>query len=586
MARDIMKDLSFGDMLITPGYEVVFAIGTTYSLSLDALLSVPIAFGMLDELNESTRNNPYYILESIRRSSDKFVLFCNQGGIAVPNDIRNVYSLLECSIFEVFCKDNPTANFHPKVWIIKERNKENEGDLQMKVIVMSRNLTFDNSLDVAATLTAKIRDHTTKYAIKHVPLKTWVEWLMDYASTERSHKMREILEDIDCLDAFNVDEPFENYDFYPIIYGKKDELLERAMQGSSMAIISPFIDITTLRRLNKRCTRGRKLLITRKEYVDKAIFNEYTGDNDEIYAVNDSMIDNDFGAINLHAKIYVVSYPLIANAIYLFLGSANATFSAFDRNSEFLLRLQFKRGQHVMDRYLNEFINDKEKCFEPLTEPGIEEREQNEYSKAELGIKALLNAGIKAKAIVDDNNGKATVKITCKVPKNDVTYKLAPLQALGLEQMLNHENVFKDLDVIQLSEFYKLTAICKDDEVMVVVKIRTRGIPENRNQLILQSIVNTKEKFLNYVALMLSDDAEDLLYEIERLKKSRECKTGDTTVSIALYERLLSAAYNNPKQLEDINKFVMDMKSSGNVDESFLQMYDKFMKIIKQLKRI
>lgn len=580
-----MKDLSFGEMLVTPGYEVVFAIGTTYSLSLEALLSVPIAFGMLDELNDSTRNNPYYILESIRRSSDKFVLFCNRGSIAVPTDVRNVYSLLEDSIFEVCNKENESANFHPKVWIIKEQNKENIDDLQLKVMVMSRNLTFDNSLDVAATLTAKIKERKTKFKQKHAPLKNWIEWLTSYASTTKKHRMREILEDIDYLDAFNVEAPFEDYDFFPIIFGKKDDQLEQYMQGSTMAIISPFIDITTLKRLNKRCTRYKKVLITRKEYVDQKILDEYTGENRAIYAVNDSMLDNDFGAINLHAKTYVVGYPLYESAIYLFLGSANATCSAYDRNTEFLLRLRFRRGRNVMDNYLEEFINDKDRCFEQLNAPGVIMREPDEYSIAELGIKHLLNGGIKAKATVP-GGVKALLKITCKVPENGLTYRIAPLQVLGKEKKLEDETIFKDLDVVQLSDFYKLSAKSEKETVSVVVKIETTGIPKNRNQLIVQNIVDTKEKFLDYVTLMLSDNAEDLLYEMECTQKNKSGKGNDVSTTTALYEQLLRVASDNPKQLEDVNKFVLDMQSSGKVDVTFKQMFDQFMKIIKQLKHI
>ena len=45
---DTLKDLLYSDLLQpSPGYEVRFAVGVTYSLSFEGLLSVPMAFGML-----------------------------------------------------------------------------------------------------------------------------------------------------------------------------------------------------------------------------------------------------------------------------------------------------------------------------------------------------------------------------------------------------------------------------------------------------------------------------------------------------------------------------------------------------------
>ena len=52
MAESYFKSLMYGDMLNSPGYEVEFAVGLTYSLDLEALISVPISFGMLGDSEE------------------------------------------------------------------------------------------------------------------------------------------------------------------------------------------------------------------------------------------------------------------------------------------------------------------------------------------------------------------------------------------------------------------------------------------------------------------------------------------------------------------------------------------------------
>ena len=44
---NMMQDLIYGDVLSTPGYDVEFAVGTTYSLDMKALLIVPYSLGCL-----------------------------------------------------------------------------------------------------------------------------------------------------------------------------------------------------------------------------------------------------------------------------------------------------------------------------------------------------------------------------------------------------------------------------------------------------------------------------------------------------------------------------------------------------------
>lgn len=42
MAKEQLNDYTYGEMLVTPGYDVDFAVGTTYSINPQALLVVPM----------------------------------------------------------------------------------------------------------------------------------------------------------------------------------------------------------------------------------------------------------------------------------------------------------------------------------------------------------------------------------------------------------------------------------------------------------------------------------------------------------------------------------------------------------------
>ena len=93
---DLANDrLSYSELLRPDaGYTLDFAVGMTYSLDLEVLLGVPVSLGMLDETDSGSMSSPLFILEAIRKSSDRIALFCNAGCIKLPDRIQSVYSLL------------------------------------------------------------------------------------------------------------------------------------------------------------------------------------------------------------------------------------------------------------------------------------------------------------------------------------------------------------------------------------------------------------------------------------------------------------------------------------------------------------
>lgn len=96
-----------------PGYDLEFAVGMTYSLDMEALLGVPVSLGMFEDYDSSATQNPFFLLEAIRKCSDKLAIFCNADGIKMPQNIRPVYALLENSIFPVSLECNAYINLSP-----------------------------------------------------------------------------------------------------------------------------------------------------------------------------------------------------------------------------------------------------------------------------------------------------------------------------------------------------------------------------------------------------------------------------------------------------------------------------------------
>ena len=50
MANNIMNDLMFNQVLMSDGYVVDFAIGTTYGLDMESLLSIPLTMELMKQL--------------------------------------------------------------------------------------------------------------------------------------------------------------------------------------------------------------------------------------------------------------------------------------------------------------------------------------------------------------------------------------------------------------------------------------------------------------------------------------------------------------------------------------------------------
>lgn len=127
-------------------YHLDFAALTTFSLDLEALLALPLAVlahsdGGVDELLA----DPLLLLEALRRAGDRIHVFVDEARIAIPRVPRALYAMLESSVHPVHAPNG--GSFHPKVWVARF---ESEGQPSLlRVAVLSRNLTFDRSWDVA-----------------------------------------------------------------------------------------------------------------------------------------------------------------------------------------------------------------------------------------------------------------------------------------------------------------------------------------------------------------------------------------------------------------------------------------------------
>lgn len=591
-----MNDLVYNEIVASPGYELEFAVGTTYSLDAEAFLAIALSFARLGDVSEADFQSPLRLLEGLRQANNRVAIFCNRGGLQPPVRKNSLYAMLDKSVFEMADerKGCELANFHPKIWIIKERSIDNREKLQIKLIVLSRNLTKDTSLDVAVSMSAPLGVRTNaELKRKHQPLKDLLLILAEKANKDKKSKIKKLANDLDAMGAFELEAPYEGYDFLPVHFGKSlNESIDfqSELPGERMAVVSPFIDVETLNWLNSFRQKQEKVLITRLDSLTPEIMELYSGDSREVWVMSQIAELNDIQPMNLHAKMYF-SWGPKTGGIHLWLGSANATHNGFYRNSEFLLKLTLKRGRGQFEDFKTQFCDEKKQMCELITSLPETEPAKVDYSFAVSVRKNLISRNNLCAEVIECD-GSYSVIITAKRIKNIKGHiSVAPIQEPYNQAELSpqlHQCKIAIAKPSHLSEFYILKVTPDDktvEPVKMAIKISTKGIPEDRDDQIFRSLIDTREKFLNYVEMMITDRPQELA---ALLTHNSELSTNvalsrPNNRSNTLYESLLRIAATNPERLEDVQELVnrLDCKV---VPESFAQMCAKFKQSIKKLR--
>lgn len=565
---DVANDrLSYGELLRPEvGYSLDFAAGLTYSLDLEALLGVPVSLGLLEDADDELMRSPLYILEAIRKSADRIAIMCNAGSIKLPDKIQSVYSLLEESVYEVKLKNR--SNFHPKLWVLKYTN--DEGDSYINLLVLSRNLTFDASLDLCISMRGKVGRARRK---KNQPLADMLLFAAQYAG-KKAEQLQALAEDVLYVAQFEVEHPFADYEFFPMgIDGYAGEDVGLFGSKYDLFAVSPFLSDDVVQRLTQ-CP-GRKMLVTRKSSVTKKVMEVF----EHTYITKDVMTDNEFGAKqDIHAKLY---FTTTYEKNYLYIGSANASHNAFSRNVECLLRLEYKPYAIGYKLFCQDFLPTENCPFEELTVlPEIQPKDEK-LKQVEEALREAVYA-LKKAAVTADGAGY-TITVDAKELKTGERVYLAPLQRRELSLPLQSKTVFAGMQLKELSEFYVITV----QDQSVVVKVKTSGIPKERDQAIYRSIIDSKAKFMSYLSFVLAENPAASVAESEMLAEmllTAEDRELSHTVTSAIFEKMLRVFHQNPARLKGIADMIRRLDPDV-VGEEFVQMYEQFEKAARRVRK-
>jgi len=585
------------------GYSLDFAIGTTFSLDLLALLTAPLAFTFFDWQDAEGRpsEDPLALLEALRRYADRITIFCQAGQILIPKEHRVLFGYLEDSLVAV-TPPGGAGRFHAKFWAL--RFVAQGGPVRYRLLCLSRNLTFDRSWDTALVLEGSLIDRKNAFGGNH-PLGDFVASLPTMAVREVPNGVRKrVAQCAQELRRVEVELPdgFDGLTYWPLGHTGKETWPFRD-HFNRLLIVSPFLSEGLLGTLSQSADEA--LLVSRLESLDEVgagTLSAYAGiyslnpsaDVEESLSLSDAQgqleepaqSPDDLPVSGLHAKLYIAERGWNAS---IFTGSANATAAAFGANVEFLVELTGKRSRVGIDAFLQKSQGSLSfaDLLQPYTPSGdttppdalqkeLEERvEQVRRLLAATPISAyigqlpdqdLFRVRLEAEA------GAPTIPAGVQIRCWPIT--LRELDAIDFSVASSVFAQFSPLSFVALTSFFAFQAVAEEGSrracARFVLNLPLVGAPADRRERILRALLSNREQVLRFLLFLLSEfgadgNPADLAGGLFADKQN----FGSGWQSFPLFESLLRALDRSPEKLDQVARLVEDLRG-GEGSESLL----------------
>lgn len=583
------------------GYRLDHAIGTTYSLDLQALLLAPLAFTLFGWQDEAGRPgaDPLALLEAVRSYADRIHIFCQAGQIAIPRPNQLLLNYLEHAVYEVAAPDRRGV-FHPKVWALRFAPLESGIPICYRVLCLSRNLTFDRSWDTALILDGEVTQRSYGYGDNR-PLADFFATLPDLATRGVPTQVRQEIEKIQTelrKVSFALPEGFERVTFHPL--GQRGrhawpfaELAERRL------VISPFLAAGVLRKLT--ATGRDHVLVSRLEALetiepltlarfksvhtlDQAAEAEPDETEERQAAVPETLT-------GLHAKLYVEE---VAQKAHIWTGSANATEAGFEHNVEFLAQLIGPKAKCGVTSFLESGRRGRGfgqllREFHPGTDASPPDAMQERLEKRlQAARQALVDADLKA-SVTPGHDGN-TFEIEVQRGRDNVStwparvaaccwpISLPGTRAVTLQWDSGPLALLGPLSLEALTSFlaFELTAAEGDrsETARFVLTVPLTGVPADRENRLLRAMLRDRNQVLRFLYLLLAEGNTDPQGVLEALHGQATQRTHSSVTGLPLLEAMLHALERNPEKLDSVARFVADLRATPEGRELLPQDFD------------
>lgn len=587
MLNPSVDRLDYGEKLQAPeGFQLSYAVATSYSLELDTLLCLPLALSLNGTLEGNPHGGKLAALEGIRQLKGRLKVFFQQGNIKVPGAFTPLFTLLEPCLVPMV-PSGCFSSFHPKIWLLRFTNDTRQ--VRYRLLVLSRNLTFDRSWDLAVALEGEV---ATENSRENDGL---LELLQELAPFAR-HKDK-ALDFAPAFTLFKKELPRVVWQ-KPNGFRELKTLLGKAQQvpldlgGSTNAVlvISPFLHAEALDMLKER--GERHWLFSRAEELERLGAEKLAGW--ECFALNQRVVNGedhlDNGKTqNLHAKLVLVQNGATS---HWHVGSANATKAALGglrqappRNTEFMLRLSSSGIAQSAEQLKLELIGSEENSTGVFIPHSFQNEEQQEQSSDDEGLRKLLHTLIK-----DDWSVRAKVnadftyrcEVHCSAPllASSESVQVRFLDVPGYQD-LKATLVWDRLSLLQVSAFLVVKVRVGDKVIERVIKaslIIDGG--DGREQKIVSDLIDSPHKLLAYIRMVLQPDHEKTEW-FARDPGASALDGSDELLSHLMggpiYESLLLCAARQPEKLQRIEAVLSHLRSvEGRIPDDFNRLWDNY----------
>ena len=578
--------------LIRPpsGYRLDLAVLTTYTLDLEALLVLPLSVlahpdGGLEELLA----DPLRLHQAIRDAGDRVHAFVDETGIGIPAGARPLYSMLESSVHAVHAPNG--GSFHPKVWVARftadagdpeDAEDEAPPDL-LRVAVLSRNLTFDRSWDVALASEASPRNIQRRLG-PSLPLGDLLSALPRLATKPLDEDIAarvQTLADQAARTAFPAPDGFDSpIKFHALGLTRSRRTWKPSPSGYSALAIAPFVNRTGLDAVGA-LGDSERTLVSRREELDKlsedalADWKEkfVLADTAEDEAEDETVDGEDAEPVvrvrpaGLHAKMFAVEHGW---NVTWYVGSANLTHAAFaGSNVEMMASITGLKGRKggATDAGIARFLDGFQKlCVpyerteQPPTDPAVTSAE----ARLEAARDALVNAELRVTCAPEGDLWRLTVAGLPSLPDDDVKIVAWPISIAEDDARPLVTPLAWRLPVARLTAFiaFRLhVPVSEVDDIRLTLRLPAEGMPADRMHQVLRSLLDSPEKFLRFLRALLGGlDATVDWAQGGRDEPGPDWKTGaggDT-----LLDDLVRTAARDPDRLKPVRRLIDDLRKT------------------------
>jgi hypothetical protein len=592
------------------GFALESAMAVTFTLNLQALLAAPAAFaiaGLRDAGDDAGGHTPVELIHALRSHAHKLTVFSEAGQIGLPPPSR-AFAFLERSVVPVRAPRGGIV--HPKVWVLRYQASGDTRDTDpaaqfLRVLISSRNLTFDQSWDTVLRLDEAPNSGGASLAQVGSLFTGLLRNTIADAEKEHGDRVRSLAEALQTA-RFELPTGVDDLVIHVVGFDSPSTPLPRDSHRS--LIISPFLTDDFFNRIH---TATVDALVSRQGAFDglhqntlDAIGEKYVFDDGSPFehpepdggrtpadgnprpggpaSPTPSPADPGRPLVGVHAKVFAFEQ---GDRAHLFVGSANATGPAFGSNVEILAELRGSVSRMGIDRLLDGDGDDPglgvlfhayHRGQGPDDGGG---REDGVLDRMRRKIACLPMEG----TVEPTGEGGEDWAVTYRCPESlpaatAIELHCWPLTTPGNRRKVGTDEPFQarfETSLEALSGFlaFELTHE-SGEQTRFAIPVPLLGVPEHREGTLLKVLIGNAERFLRYLLALLYEGSDQ--FDLRQVTRAVDGlgSGGNGPVTFAVLERLLRTMRRDPRKLAGLTPLIADLRADDALPPGFAELWD------------